>query len=236
MSNASSGFHWLLESNRLQAHWTAQSYGFGSSFFSHAKLVVVYDLASPEYQHHATDLLTWVEHGGKLVFWDVKPATALPPFLEGIQFQNDSSHEAPGFVAFRETASPLLRNLRASHQVLDAQCNVEPNIAGTSPDWQELAYTVVESVNTEHIQWGYGTFGPRWTSTLNSARRPLLLTKKNGLGEVLLAELGSCNVLPKSGMTSGQVNGAPVYLRELARNILRWGQESVVGEKTVGEN
>jgi len=39
-----------------------------------------------------------------------------------------------------------------------------------------------------------------------------------------------------AGTMSGQVNGAPVHLRELARNILRWGQESVVSEKTVGEN
>ena len=78
----------------------------------------------------------------------------------------------------------------------------------------------------EQIQWGYATFGPRWSSLLNSDRRPLLLTKKLGDGEVLLAELGSCNILPKPGMTTGKTDEAPIYLRELAKNILRWGQAS----------
>jgi len=87
----------------------------------------------------------------------------------------------------------------------------------------------------EQIQWGYATFGPRWSSLLNSDRRPLLLTKKLGDGEVLLAELGSCNILPKPGMTTGKTDEAPIYLRELAKNILRWGQASALDGSTLSE-
>ncbi len=228
MNNASNAFHWLLEYARQQAHWASQSYAFGDSPFQHAKLVVVYDLGSPEYQRKEKQLQAWVEHGGRLLLWDVKPSVATPPFLEGLLFRRDSSHEAPDFVGFRESTSPLLLHLSGSKQDIDAHCGVSPNIAGTSQDWQELAYTVVSTANLEQIQWGYGTFGPRWSSLLNSDRRPVLLTKKIGKGEVLLAELGSCNILPKSGMSTGQEAEAPAYLREFVQNLLNWAETRAV--------
>ena len=234
MSNPSNTFHWLLEDSRQKAAWSSQSYAFGNFPFQRAKLVVVYDLGSPEYQRHAAQLQAWVERGGKLVLWDVKPAVATPPFLEGLLFRNDSSHEAPSFVGFPPSANPLLLHLSGNMQDLDPLCEVTANIEGTSQDWRELAYTIVSSVNTQQIQWGYGTFGPRWTSLLNSSRRPLLLNKKLGAGEVLLAELGSCNSLPKPGMTAGQMDQAPLYLRELANNLLHWAQESTSDGKSSG--
>jgi hypothetical protein len=231
MSNASNAFHWLLEDGRREARWSAQSYAFGDSPFQQAKLVVVYDLGSPVYQRYARQLQAWVEHGGKLLFWDVKSVVATPPFFEGLLFQNDSAQEAPNFVSFQNSASTLLQGLSGGRQDFDPRCSVTANIAETSEGWQELAYTVVTSVNLDQIQWGYDTFGPRWTSRLNSARRPLLLTKPLGEGQIVLAEMGSCNILPAPGMTTERADQAPLYLREFAKNILHWSRESTANGK-----
>jgi hypothetical protein len=50
----------------------------------------------------------------------------------------------------------------------------------------------------------------------------------------ILAELGSCNSLPKPGITAGQKDQAPLYLRELANNLLHWAQESTSDGKSSG--
>jgi hypothetical protein len=191
----------------------------------------VYDLDSPIYQRNVMQLQAWVEQGGKLLFWDVKPVVATPPFFEGLLLQNDSSYETPNFVRFRKPDGTLLLNLSGGRYDLDPRCGVTANIAGTSQDWQELADTVVGSVNMDQIQWGYNTFGPRWTSNLNSARRPLLLTKKLGEGQIVLAEMGSCNILPAPGMKAEKTDQTPLYLGEFANNIFRWSQESTLKSK-----
>jgi len=235
MSNASNAFHWLLENKSQEIHWSSESYAFGDSPFQRAKLVVVYDLGSPDYLRYASQLQAWVEHGGKLLFWDVNPSVVAPPLLDGLLFRNDSFHQPPNFITFQESGSPLLLDLSGSRQELDPNCGTTANIVGTSGGWQELAYTVLPSVNLDQIQWGYGTFGPRWTSTLNSARRPVLVSKKFGDGEILLAEMGNCNILPAPGLITERTDDAPLYLREFINNIVRWSQQNTSADRTMGE-
>jgi hypothetical protein len=38
MNNADNAFHWLIEQDRKQANWAAQSYGFGERALRRAKL------------------------------------------------------------------------------------------------------------------------------------------------------------------------------------------------------
>lgn len=234
MGDASNTFHWLLETFRTDAHWSSQSYAFGSTPFGRAKLVVIYDLGSPEFLRNAKQLESWVEHGGKVLFWNVRPVSPLAPFLDGLSFTNDSSRDSPNFIAFADSSDPLLLHLRGSKQDLDPRCSSSPNISEASHDWRELAFTVVASVNTEQIQWGYETFGPRWTTLHNSARRPLLLSRKLGDGEVLFAELGACHVFSKPQMAAERQGEAPLYLREIVKNIFLWGQAIVANEKPAG--
>src|SRR5262249_23761031 len=222
MGNASHAFHWLLEDGRKELGWNAQSYAFGDGPFHQAKLVVVYDLSSPWYQRQAAALQTWVQQGGRVLLWDVSPAAS--PFLEGIRFQHDSSYMPPGYVAFDQTRSPLNGQLAGKKFDLDPGCMEPADIVEFSAAWHELAYTVRESQNIEQIQWGYETFGPRWTSLLNSSRRPLFLVRNFGSGEVAVATLGSCNVLPQAGVKPGQSEQAPLFLPTLVRDILLWAQ------------
>jgi hypothetical protein len=51
------------------------------------------------------------------------------------------------------------------------------------------------------------------------------LIKKIGAGEIMHSELGTCNILPKPSQPSGELVGAPLYLRELTQNLLRWAKE-----------
>jgi hypothetical protein len=114
---------------------------------------------------------------------------------------------------------------------VETHCGFTANIAENSDQWQELAYTVLSTVNMEQIQWGYGTFGPRWTSTLNSSRRPVLLTRKFGEGEILFSQVGGCNVLPAPGLATGKTEQAPLYLRVLTENVIRWARGTAADGK-----
>jgi L-alanine-DL-glutamate epimerase-like enolase superfamily enzyme len=51
--------------------------------------------------------------------------------------------------------------------------------------------------------------------------------KIGGDGEILLAEMGNCNQPPAAGMSAGQTDEAPPYLRQFVSNVVRWGQESI---------
>ncbi len=105
MSDASNTFHWLLEHYRETAGWTGQSYGFGDHPFLRAKLVIVYDLFSPNYRRFRPQLEAWVRQGGKLVIWDPLARAGADPFLDGIELWTDTSYRSGRVHAVRRRGS-----------------------------------------------------------------------------------------------------------------------------------
>jgi len=222
MNNAGNAFHWLVEHYRTEAGWSAQSYRFGDDPLRRAKVVVVYDLNSPQYRRYADALAGWVERGGRMIIWDAGSASPANPLLAGIQFVSDTSHRRPSEFAFSGDRHPLLRGLLGEKYEMQTGCSIVPTIANSSPDWQELAYTVVPSVSTGQFYSGDQPFGPRWVSLMDPSRMPLALMRRYGKGEVVFAQLGTCNIAPKAGAAAGQIDRAPLYLRELAKNLIAW--------------
>ncbi len=225
MSDASNGFHWLLEDFRQQQGWSSQSYAFGSSPFSRAKLVVLYDSGSRDFLSHSEQLRIWVEQGGKLLIWRTTPGAWSSPLLDGLAFQSDPSHEFPSQIAFDTSQHPLLHGLSGKYFDLPARCLSSGNLATASEPWSELAYTTVETLNTEQVQWGYQTFGPRWASTFEDAHKPTLLFRKFGRGEVVVADIGACEILPKPKMSQNKIAEVPFYLGEFSRNVVAWAAD-----------
>jgi hypothetical protein len=224
MNNADNAFHWLMERERKQANWTAQSYGFGESPLRRAKLAIVYDLDSPQYRSRASELCDWVRQGGKMLIWDERARASSDPLLAGIQFVSDSSHQPPSDLAFDDGDHPLLRGIAGIKYRVDAECSVAASIQKSAPEWRELAYTVSQSVTAKQFYTPYETAGPRWTSLMDPARLPLALARKYGAGEVVIAQLGTCNIAPKPQVPAGQVDQAPIYLRELTKNLVMWAK------------
>jgi hypothetical protein len=235
MNNADNAFHWLLEHDRRQANWSAQSYRFGESLLRRAKLVIVYDLDSPEYRNRASELRDWVRQGGKMLIWDERARASSDPLLAGIRFESDSSHRPPSDLAFDGGDHPLLRGIAGIKYRVDAECSVATSIQKSSPEWRELAYTVSQSVNTTQFYTPYETVGPRWTSLMNPARLPLALARKYGAGEVVIAQFGTCNIPPKPQVPAGQVDQAPIYLRELTKNLVMWAQGTPASTSETGK-
>jgi hypothetical protein len=225
MSNANNAFHWLIENQRQQNHWKAQSYHFGANPFQRAKLAVVYGTDSPEYQQHAAELREWVKGGGKVIIWDDKSRAAGDPLLEGIQFEGDSSHRLPYNLGFDAGENTLLKGLAGVKYDLGSECFITTSIRKTSPEWQELAYSVLESLTVRQFYSGYPTLGPRWTSLMDPARVPMVVTRKFGAGQVVLAQLGYCNIRPKENVPAGQLDQAPEYFRKFTENLITWSQE-----------
>lgn len=222
MNNAGNAFHWLIEHYRIEAGWSAQSYRFGDDPLRQAKVVVVYDLNSPQYKRYADALSDWVRRGGRMLIWDAGDATSATPLLAGIQFASDTSHRRPSEFAFDGAGHPLLGGLSGENYEMETGCSIAPTIANASADWHELAYTVVSSVSSGQFYSGDEPFGPRWVSLMDPARMPLALARRYGKGEIVFAQLGNCNVAPKPGVATGQIERAPLYLRELAKNLITW--------------
>ncbi len=225
MNDASNAFHWLLEDFRQHQGWSSQSYAFGNSPFSRAKLAVLYDSGSHDFLSYSNQLRTWVEQGGKLLVWNIVPGTRTSPLLEGLAFHPDSSHELPSQIAFENSQHPLLRGLSGKYFDLPTRCSSSGNLLRASDTWSELAYTIVETLNTEQIQWGYQPFGPRWTSTFEDAHKPTLLFRKFGRGEVAVADIGACEILPKPKMSQNKLEEAPPYLVDFSRNAVAWAAD-----------
>ena len=222
MNNAGNAFHWLVEHYRNEAGWSAQGYRFGDDPLRRAKVVVVYDLNSPQYRRYADALSAWVERGGRMILWDAGSGSPANPLLAGIQFVSDTSHRRPSEFAFSSDGHPLLRGLSGEKFEMQAGCSILSTIANGSADWRELAYTVVPSVSSGQFYSGDQPFGPRWVSLMDPARMPLALVRRYGKGEVVFAQLGTCNIAPKPGVAAGQIDRAPFYLRELAKNLIGW--------------
>jgi hypothetical protein len=224
MNNAANAFHWLVEHYRTQAGWSAQSYRFGDDPLRRAKMVVVYDLNSSQYKRYAAVLSEWVRNGGRMLIWDATAGVPADPLLAGIRFTSDTSHRRPSEFAFNGEDHPLLRGLSGEKYGVEAGCSVATSIGSFSADWIELAYTVVSSVSTGQFYSGDEPFGPRWVSLMDPARVPLVLLRSYGKGEIVFAQLGTCNVAPKPDVQSGQIERAPLYQRELAKNLITWAK------------
>jgi hypothetical protein len=226
MNNAANAFHWLVEHYRTEAGLSAQSYRFSDSPLRRAKLAIVYDLHSSQYQHSAAALSDWVQRGGRMLIWDATAGAPTDPLLDGIQFSTDTSHRRPSEFAFDAGDHVLLRGLGSGKYGVDAVCSSAANIGNSTASWTELAYTVVPSVSSRQFYSGEEPFGPRWVSLMDPARLPLALIRKYGKGEVVFAQLGSCNIPARPSAPSGLLDAAPLYLRLLARNLISWAGEA----------
>ena len=157
-----------------------------------------------------------------MLIWDAGATVSATPLVAGIQFASDTSHRRPSEFAFDGAKHPLLRGLSGEKYEMGTGCSTVPTVANSSPDWQELAYTVVSSVSTGQFYSGDEPFGPRWVSLMDPERMSLALVRRYGKGEVVFAQLGTCNIAPKPGAAAGQIDRAPLYLRELAKNLIAW--------------
>ncbi len=234
MNDAGNAFHWLVERNRAAGGWDAQSYRFGGDPLQRAKLVIVYDVNSPQYKRYANRLAEWVQRGGRLLVWGATAGPAADPLLDGIQFTNDTSHRRPLDFAFHTGEHALLRGVSGNKYEVAPECLFAPSIGKSSPDWSELAYTVLPSVSTGQFYSGDETFGPRWVSLMDPARVPLALARKYGKGEVVIAQLGTCEIGAKAGVAARELDRAPLYLREFAKNLITWAGESQLESRGAG--
>jgi len=222
MNNAANAFHWLLEHYRSEAGWSAQSYRLGDNPLRRAKAAVVYDLGTPQYKRYATALSDWVQQGGRMLIWDATASTPSDPLLAGIQFTSDTSHNRPSEFAFNREHHALVRGLAGARYELESGCFAATSMTNSSGEWMELAYTVVSSVSSGQFYSGDQTFGPRWVSLMDPARKPLILMRHYGKGEIVFAQLGTCNIRPKADVAPGEMSLAPFYLREFAKNLITW--------------
>ncbi len=214
VNDATNAFHWTLEQARSHSGKTAQSYALGKDPLARAKLAVVYDLSSPAYKQHEPAIETWIRNGGKLLVWDPAGRATGGGLLSGIEFQADTSHRTVPQFAFLSSGHALTQNFSASTIELPRQCLLSSSIQQASPEWHELAYTVLGSVATHQFYTGDETFGPRWTSLMDPQRAPLLLVKQYGKGEVAIAQLSACSLPVRAE--------PPPFLRQLVDNLLHW--------------
>ena len=85
---------------------------------------------------------------------------------------------------------PLLSALTGSFLTLNPGDTLYSNIRAASSEWRELAYTELRSGASNQFYTGNETFGPRWTSLMDPAHAPVLLVRKLGAGEVVVAQMG----------------------------------------------
>ena len=210
VSDATNAFHWTLEELRKQAAWSAQSYRFASDPFRRARLVVVYDLASPDYRRLRPQLENWVRGGGKLVIWDPLARASTDGFLDGITFWSNSSYRGARSFAFTRVGHPLLSGIAGSVPLVPQQDALFSSVRSVSGDWEVLAYTVLNNIGGSQFGSGRHTFGPRWTSILDKAYAPLLVTRRHGSGSILFAQLGLWTIHPQANIESQpRRSGAP---------------------------
>jgi hypothetical protein len=214
VNDATNAFHWTLEEARMQSRRSAQTYRFGRDPLARAKLVVVYDLSSPAYKRHESELEGWVRNGGKLLVWDPVGHATNVGILSGIEFRADPAHRTGREFAFTGPGHALTRDFSLAQVELPRECTLSSSIGLASPEWHELAYTVLASVATHQFYTGDPTFGPRWTSLMDPSRVPLLLVRHYGNGEIAIAQLSSCSLPVRAE--------PPPYLRQFVDNLLRW--------------
>ena len=223
VNDATNEFHWLLEAGRKAAGWKSQSYDLGPNPFEKARLVVVYGLESPQFQQYSGALDKFVRKGGKLVIWDPVARAYPSPLLAGLTFSAKDNYRTGNRFGFASAADPLLHGLSGTQFTLpqDNTATLASNIRSASSDWQELAYTVLTSVAQRQFYDPGETYGPRWTSLMDTAQVPLLVIRRLGAGEIVLAQLGSYHLqaYPASAPPT-----PPRYLRILVDNLVDWAK------------
>jgi type 1 glutamine amidotransferase len=223
MNDASNVFHWLIERSRTKAGWSSQSYCLGDNLLKRARLLVVYDLASPAFQERRSEIEKWVRSGGKLVVWDPLARASGGGLLEGIRFGADLAWSAGREIAFDEVQHPLVAGLAGTTAPVGAMDALASSIHSTNGEWQELSYTLLASPGSGQYANGRETFGPRWTSLMNHRRVPLMVARRYGSGSVVVAQLGAAHVRSGgSGPAAPPVDAAPLALQKLAENLVGW--------------
>jgi len=186
---------------------------------SRAKLAIVYDPSSAAYRKLQPALEAWVRGGGKLLIWDPLSRAGADSLLEGITFWADPAHEPARKFAYADAAYPLLTGLSGATIQTGP---LLPGMRAASPAWRELAYTVVMSGNAEQYARPWDTFGPRWTSLINTVRMPVMVAREYGAGTVIVAQMGVWNTPPKAQMNADRLQEVPPHLRKLAENLMNW--------------
>jgi hypothetical protein len=148
--------------------------------------------------------------------------------LSGLTLSAGTSARPSQRVQFTKDAHPLVADLGGSFLDVEPGDTVSPSIRSAGGDWQELAYTVLHSVSGNQYYSGAGTFGPWWTSVMGPVRVPVLLARKLGRGEVVVAQIGQWSITAREDMDKVRARMAESALARLAHNIARWaGQPGV---------
>jgi hypothetical protein len=235
MSDATRAFHWLLEKQREEAGWSAQSYHLEQNSFTRAKLAVIYDAFAPSFRNYEKQIESWVREGGKLLIWDPMGTGGGGPFFEGISFAQNASLRQGNRIEFVTDDHPLLNSLAGSFLSLNAGDTLPGTMRVLSGEWRELAYTVLHSGATTQFYTGYETFGPRWTSLMDPVRVPVLAVRTLGAGEIALAQMGQWNLSASPNMDAIKQQTANSPLGVFAGNLVRWAsRDAHVGSENAG--
>jgi len=222
MSDATHTFHWLLEKSREKAGWSAQSYHLEPQLLARAKLAIAYDTLSPAYLKYEPQVEEWVRKGGKLVIWDPAARSYPSHLLDGVSFTQMSSLRGSGRIQCTGAQHPLLNTLSGASFATNPGDIITSSIRGTSSDWMELAYTVLHSTASSQFYTGDETFGPRWTSLMDPAHVTVLLVRKLGAGEVVLAQMGQWQTRSGPDMEKTRLQAETSPLAKLVDNLVRW--------------
>jgi|SRR5579859_107153 len=222
MSDATNSFHWLIEHARVTAGWSSQSYHLETNLFARAKLALAYDTFSPSFTEYQPQLEQWIRNGGRLLIWDAMGRGGAGRLLDGISFAQNASLRAGDRMQYLDVDHPLLSALSGSFVTLRPGDTLYSSIRAASSDWRELAYTVLPSVASNQFYTGNDTFGPRWTSLMDPARAHVLLVRKMGAGEIVLAQMGRWNIAAQPDMDEVRRRAAESPLARLAENVVRW--------------
>ncbi len=222
MNDATHTFHWLLEKGREKAGWSAQSYHLNSGLLARAKLAIAYDTLSPGFKKYEPELEEWVSKGGKLVIWDPAARATSGPLLQGLTFTQMASLRAGGAIQCTDAGHPLLASLSGSSLATNPGDTLASSIRAASKDWVELAYTVLHSTATDQFYTADETFGPRWTSLMDPAHVPVLLVRKFGAGEIVLAQMGQWQTPSQPDMEKARISARNSPLGKFVDNLVRW--------------
>jgi hypothetical protein len=231
MSDATNTFHWLLEHARERAGWSSQSYHLEPDLFAHARLAVAYDSFAPSFTKYQAQLEQWVRDGGKLLIWDPMGRGGAGPLLGGLLFAQNSAVRSGNRIQYLDGDHPLLNSLSATFLEMNPGDTLNCSIRAASSEWRELAYTVLRSSATGQFYSGNETFGPRWTSLMDPARVPVLLVRKWGAGEVVVAQMGRWSTPAQSGMDVVRRRTAESPLATFVENVLRWAGSNAVAAR-----
>jgi hypothetical protein len=149
--------------------------------------------------------------------------------LDGISLAQNASLRAGDRIQYLDLEHTLLNALTGSFLTLKPGDTLYSSISAASSDWRELAYTVLHSGASNQFYTGNETFGPRWTSLMDPARAPVLLVRKIGAGEVVVAQMGRWNITAQPDMDAVRLRSAESPLARLTENVIRWAGGGAVG-------